>query len=1076
MGCIRNGNVSECVNTSINSGCYTRSMLTVSLLGTPTLSLDSQPLALSRRKSRAILYYVAAHRNPLTREQLLAFLWPDLDRPAAQQTLRTTLHGLRKALGSHLLVDENILKLAPGTDIDVRRFEAGLQSPLADLQSLGSHLALYRGDFLEGFTLPDTSAFDDWAIIEREYYRHLAVRGFTTLSQLHEAYGNFGAALEAIDRALAFDALQEDLQQAAMRLHYLSGDRAGAIRRYDSLRKLLDEEMGVPPMAETRSVYDSIINDTLQPLHPEQSPRAAQHLPSLNPRPPSRNPLVAAEARRGDVIYQLPFSGRSAELQTLRDLITSHKLALLEGEPGIGKTRLAEEFINAVPSGALALVGGAHELEQSLPYQPVIEALRGLLTRDDWPAVQAAVRAMLTPVWLAEVAHLLPEIDAMAASRATSMPADESRLWEGLHQFLVTLAVQRPLIFFIDDLQWADTSTVALLGYLARQGSAPIFYLAATRPIPPRSPLASLLQTLTREGRLFRLNVSPLDAAHIMTIVQHLSVQSQHREVLGDWLIRSSEGNPYILAELIRHARNSGLITPDGPVSLSAFSGSPIVPQSIYTLIQARLDRLSEAARRVLDAAVVLGREFEFEVVYRAAGLSESAALDALDELLAAALVRPRDHAAEAAASQLLYVFHHRLTLEVAYREVGEARHRLLHRRVAEAIETVYSPRRLESVAGLIASHFVEGNAPDRAAPYAFRAGQQAVRLAAWKEATKFFEQALAIDTDDPQRYAINMELGEARFQGGALAPATEAFRAALVAAAPGTLEADQAHLALARSLITQARFAEAIDHLRQVSDSTPALAVQRDFTWGAALSVEGADLAAASEHLRGAESRLAQSSSPGDLPLLAQIKFELGSVAAQQGELQKAVMLYGESLEIAEEAPGDTGVTQRILAHNNLGYHLHLLRDSKAHDHAWRGLQLAENKGVLRMKPYLLSTLGEIALAADDLDLAERYFTEGLALAEQISMPERLAGLTANLGLVAQARGQKDLAIHRLSTALARADALGTRHLAAQIRLWLAPLLPSAQAHTYLAEVRAFAQSSGRQRLLEAVRQLEKD
>jgi len=162
-------------------------MLAVSLLGTPTLTLDGQPLALTRRKSRAILYYLAAHRNPLTREQLLAFFWPDLDRPAAQQTLRTTLHGLRKALGSHLLVDETTLSLAPDTEIDVRRFEAGLQSPLADLQSLVSHLALYRGDFLEGFTLPDTPSFDDWAAIEREHHRRLAVRDLTTLSQLHEA-------------------------------------------------------------------------------------------------------------------------------------------------------------------------------------------------------------------------------------------------------------------------------------------------------------------------------------------------------------------------------------------------------------------------------------------------------------------------------------------------------------------------------------------------------------------------------------------------------------------------------------------------------------------------------------------------------------------------------------------------------------------------------------------------------------------------------------------------------------------------------------------------------------------------
>jgi hypothetical protein len=185
-------------------------------------------------------------------------------------------------------------------------------------------------------------------------------------------------------------------------------------------------------------------------------------------------------------------------------------------------------------------------------------------------------------------------------------------------------------------------------------------------------------------------------------------------------------------------------------------------------------------------------------------------------------------------------------------------------------------------------------------------------------------------------------------------------------------------------------------------------MAAQREFTWGAALSIEGDDLAAASERLRRAESILAPSSLPSDLPLLAQIKFELGSVAAQQSELQKAVGLYGESLEIAEEAPGDTGITQRILAYNNLGYHLHLLGDSAAHDHARRGLQLAQEKGVLTMKTYVLSTLGEIALAANDLDLAERYFSEGLALAKQLSMPERLAGLTANLFYIARLRQER--------------------------------------------------------------------
>jgi hypothetical protein len=125
-------------------------------------------------------------------------------------------------------------------------------------------------------------------------------------------------------------------------------------------------------------------------------------------------------------------------------------------------------------------------------------------------------------------------------------------------------------------------------------------------------------------------------------------------------------------------------------------------------------------------------------------------------------------------------------------------------------------------------------------------------------------------------------------------------------------------------------------------------------------------------------------------------------------------------------------------------------------------------------MQPYLLSTLGEIALADGDLDTAEQKFEAGLALAERLAMPERVAGLTANLGLVAQRRGQHDLAIHRLSTALAQADALGTLHLAAQIRLWLAQLLPSQEARRRLAEARLIAETSGRGRLLEEAHRLE--
>jgi len=1036
---------------------YNYFMLSIQLLGTPQILQDDQPLAITRKKSRALLFYLAAHDKPLTREHLLAFFWPDSDRSSAQQVLRTTLHGLRQALGAALIADENTLALSPDVDIDVRTFESRLQRPreASNLQLLTSTLQLYRSDFLTGFTLNDSPEFEDWITEQQEHYRRLTIRGFIALANLHEQRQQYADALQALNRALAFDPLQEDIQRSALRLHYLAGDRPGAIRRYEALRKLLDEEMGVPPMAETRALYDAIISDQGLGISDQKSGIGVQ------PRR-SAAPAVTISTQQS-TISTLPFTGREAELQKLQEAAASRQLALIEGEPGIGKTRLAQEFLQA--QDGLALIGAAHELEHALPYQPIIDALRGLLAAPGWSTLQA--RLELLSVWWRELARLVPEVVPQAASST----ADESRLWEGVHQFLVALARLNSIVVFIDDAQWADNSTLGVLGYLVRvtaTSANSIVFVAAARPIEPRTPLASLIQTLTREGRVQRLALDRLSPSDTTALAQQISPAFAYP--LADWLMQQSEGNPYILSELISHARDSGVLQADGALNLNFLSSSPIVPPSIYGLIQARLARLSDPARRILDAAVAMGRVFEFEVVARAAALSENAALDALDELRAARLIEPQG------SDGLSYAFDHSLTMEVAYREVGEPRHRVLHRRVAEALEAIYGKQYRDGIAGILAWHFQEGGDVQRAAPYALRAAQLAAHIAAWHEAIKFYDQALAADLPAAERVAILLELGDAHFRAGEPAQATEVFRAALKLCAPQSMEADRARLALAQSLLNQARYAEAIELVKQVREAgRPEMIVGAEMQWGTTLSVEGADLIGAAEHLQNAETLLRQHAGADqpDAARLAQITFELGSVAAQQGDLDQAVALYRDTIAIGEQA-AQAALPFRILGYNNLAYHLHLLHDPTAIDYARQGLQLAQEQGALALQPFLLSTLGEIELERDVAD-AEKYFTEGLALAERLSMPERIAGLTANLGRVAQRRGETALAIHRLSTALAKAEALGLPHLTAQIRLWLAPLLPPAEARAQLAEARALAESGGRKRLLEEIAAVEK-
>ena len=623
------------------------------------------------------------------------------------------------------------------------------------------------------------------------------------------------------------------------------------------------------------------------------------------------------------------------------------------------------------------------------------------------------------------------------------------------------------MTLFLDDLHWADASTLGLLGYLVRQSAGvPLRLIAAARPAYQRTPAATLVTSLSREGRLAPIPLARLDPQEITEISRRLS--PTYAFPLASWLSQNSEGNPFVLVELVRYARENRLIQAGGELDLSALSTSPVVPQTVYSLIQARLERLSDPARRLLSAAVAAGREFEFDVANRAAGLSETAGMDALAELRQNGLVHPADEAH--------YAFDHSLIMEVAYREVGEPRHRLLHRRIAEAMESAYGRSRLEANAGVVAWHFSEGNAPERASPYAFQAGKQAAHLAAWAEAAAFFEQALE-GIGPAERFPVLMALGNAYFQVGQMMQAFVTFREAIEVAIshPETGSREEAQLAVARTFLFQARFDEAIRAAQEVLETgRPEYAVSAHFIWGTALSLEGADLEEAARHLTEAET-MCRGGNTQDPTLKAQIPFELGSIAAQQGDLPKAIRLYETSLAAACESGDERTVENCALAHNNLAYHLLLMGEiGRAKEHAQAGLALSAEKGLLRQQTYLFSTAGEIALAEGDLDAAEHAFNQGLDLAKRLSMGERVAGLTANLGLVALQRNQQPLAIHRLSFALAEAETAGTQHLAAQIRLWLIPLLPAEEARQALEQVRQFAQSGGRRWLLEQVQALE--
>lgn len=1021
--------------------------LTILLFGRPQLLLAGRPLDALRRKNRALLYYLAAHTQPLARDHILNLFWPDHDRAAAQQVLRTMLYDLRKHLGTAVKIENETLALAPDAEIDARRFEAGVSARSANASTLSALLELYRGDLLEGFALPDAAQFDDWAHSERERYRLLAVRALTTLSQLLESQRDWTAALVALNRALGFDPLQEELQRNALRLQYLAGDRPGAIRRYESLRKLLDDEMGVPPMPETRALYDAIITDSLS----KESMPAASIATVAAPRPTPPTP-------------GFKFVGREQELKAMAQAASIGKMILIEGEPGIGKTRLAQEFI-ALHAGALVLNGAAHELEEGLPYQPIVEALRGLGSLPEWTSYRAQVA--ISPVWQAGLARLVPELlPESAAPSSSATTIDESRMWEALDRFLFDLARHRPVILFLDDLHWADSATLAWLGYLMRHPTPPSFLLVATtRTIEPRAKLTVLQQTLLRQERMLRLKIEPLQTADLRSLAEQ--IRPTHAEALTDWLARYTEGNPFFATELLRFAAANGLLESE-TLERDGLT-APTIPESIQNLIAARLTRLTPNARRVLDTAAVVGREFDADLVMRVSGLTDDAVLDAIDELCAATLIRQRE------AGQ--FAFGHSLTMQTVMQEMVQVRQFALHRRIAQVLEKIHQGR-LEPLAGLIARHWAEAQAPAQVAPYAFQAGQFAASLAAWAEAIAFYEQALATETDDARRASICLALGAAHFNRGDFAQASQLlYSAVALAETSRDLERlEEAHLALNQSFYPQSRYREAIELAERLARSGPVeLALCAEFTWGTAIGLESKRPVEAELHLRRAEELIDAPRSFESRVTPAKLKYQMAGVAGQQGRFAEAIALYRQALELVRADESALDLQRHILLFNNLAYYLHLQRDPAGAEYARTGLQFAREKGTLTHQSYLLSTSGEIALAQDDLDGAQTFFDEGLELAERLNIPERVAGLTANLGLIANRRGDREGAQRLLNDALSRADQIGSGHLSARIRIWLVPLLPTDRSRQRLREAREIAEAGHYAALLEEIDQLER-
>jgi DNA-binding SARP family transcriptional activator len=659
-------------------------MTSLLLLGRPMLLADGRPRPLAIRKSWALLTLLACG-GALTRPRVVALLWPALDETSARRNLRRELARLAEAGAAQLVqADADYLALAAGVDVDLRRFEAACDGRRTD-----EALACWRGPLADGLDLADAPPFDDWLAAERE---RLHARRRRLLEEAAEREPP-AQAIERLKLLLADDPLQERHQRALIRLLLADGRREDALAQYERCRRLLADELGLEPMAETQALLADV-------RRAEPAPRAlALQLPEV-----------------------LPFVGREAEVQALEAAWQRGGWLLVEGEGGVGKTRLALDFCAAHGATALARCQAA---DRDVPYAAFARALRTL----------AGSAPADLPEWVnAELARLLPELGP-APQRPLDSAEERARFFEACASAWRTLADDNFDAVVIDDLQHADAPSQSLLAYIAQRGG-PARLLLLTRPAP--------LPAALSEGAALHLQLGPLADGPVFELVRELSGAAQPQRFAAR-LQGATGGNPFFIAETLRHLAESGALRADPQGRWStAFDAETQdyrelpLPASVRDAVLARVKRLPDAPRRLLEAASLAAEPFAPELLAAACALSELEATAAIEQAIAAALLR--EHARGG------FGFAHDLAQQALEAALPPARRRLVHRRLALAAEATRADP------ALTARHFEAAGEAARAVPFRSVAGDAALKLFATPEALAHWEQALANGPNAGQR------------------------------------------------------------------------------------------------------------------------------------------------------------------------------------------------------------------------------------------------------------------------------------------------------------------------------------
>ncbi|MGI8541652.1 MAG: ATP-binding protein [Rubrobacteraceae bacterium] len=886
------------------------------LLGSPRVERDGVPVEADTRKAIALLAYLAVAGTPVRRDILADLLWPEYGQKKARAALRRTLSALADARSEGwLVVDRENVSLSEGeVFVDVNRFRSLLDERRHHGHSdgevcrecvgvLSEAAEVYRGEFMAGFGLRDSAVFDDWQFFQGEELRRELSSALEKLARAEAARGGFERAISHARRRLDLDRLDEGSHQKLMELYAGAGQRTAALRQYEECSKTLGS-LGVSPPEETTRLYEAIKSNAANDLPPP--PELSEYRPDATPdgdEPRTRGGSSVDADGTG------PMVGRDGEWEALLEAYagagSGGRVASLEGEAGIGKTRLAEEFLrHAAGEGASTVIVRCHPGEAGLAYGPFAEALSAI----------AAVKGKgdrlenISAHHLGEAARLAPGLADIrggeAHSPASDSPGAQSRFFEGVARTLIAiLDGSPPGILFVDDAHWADEASLDLLSYLMRRiGGQRICVILAWRGdiVPENHALRRILFSARRRRAAASIPLPRLDRGAVASLVESAAVEGSSG--LGGRLHEETEGLPLLVAEYLA-AITAGEIEAHDEVWQ--------LPGGARDLLHERLSVVGEAGRRMLGAAAAIGRSFDLDTLRESSGREEEEVVSTLEDLASRGLISEVDDGGGSAS----YDFAHEKLRSLVYEETSLARRRLLHRRVAESLV-----RRSKggTSAARIARHYEMAGMGSEAAEYFEVAGEAHRSLYANAEALSNFRSALALG--HPDEAGIHESIGGVLTLTGEYEDAIRSFASSVELRAGrgeglARVERKLGGLRHRRGEwdLAEENYGTALDVLEEIGSGGGVGERARLFSEMSLLARSRGDLRSAAEH---SEAALGLAESADDLFSLARTRNVAAIVSRSGGDLRSAASHLEHSLELSSKLE-DPGI--RIAALNNL-------------------------------------------------------------------------------------------------------------------------------------------------------------